>query len=172
MPVFDLAQSLQSLGVSAELGIEIQRQIAAGTGNINRLLESGLVPLDALNLASGITSGTVSADLLAEGSIVPGVAGVIAKAVSTPRNTVLPTITGTAQVGQVLTSTQGTFTGSGNTYARQWTANGVDIVGATANTYTPIVGQIGQVIRVRVTATNANGSVSATSLPTAAVIAA
>lgn len=169
---FDLAQSLQSLGVAAELGMEIQRQIAAGTGNINMLLEVGLVPLDAKNLAAGITAGDISPLLLAEGSIVPPVAVVIAKAVNLPRNTVLPVITGTAQVGQTLTGTQGTFTGTGNTYARQWTANGVDIVGATASTYVPIIGQIGQVIRERVTATNASGSVSATSLPTAAVIAA
>lgn len=172
MPVFDLAQSLQTLGVTAELGLEIQRQIAAGTGNINRLLECAVVPEDAKNLAAGITAGNIAPGLLTEGSFVPGVAVVIARAVSAPRNTVLPTITGTAQVGQTLTSTQGTFTGTGNTYARQWTANGVDIGGATANTYVPIVGQIGQVIRVRVTATNPNGSVSATSLPTAAVIAA
>lgn len=151
--------------------MEIQRQIAAGVGNVNALLEMAIVPLDAQILAAGITAGNVNATALAEGSFVPGVAVVIAKAVSTPRNTVLPTITGTAQVGQTLTSTQGTFTGTSNTYARQWTANGVDIGGATANTYVPISGQIGQVIRVRVTATNASGSVSATSLPTAAVIA-
>lgn len=169
---FDLAQSLQNLGVAAELGMEIQRQIAAGTGNAGMLLEVGLVPMDAVNLAAGVTAGTISADLLTTGSIVPAVAVVIAQAVSLPRNTVLPAITGTAQVGQTLTGATGTWTGTGNTYARQWTANGVDIVGATAGTYVPIIGQIGQVIRERVTATNASGSVSATSLPTAAVIAA
>src|SRR6478609_4795821 len=103
MPL-DLAQSLQSLGVAAELGMEIQRQISVGTGNINRLLEVGLVPEDAKNLAGGITAGTISPSLLAEGSIVPAVAVVIANAASTPRNTVIPTITGTAQVGQTLTS--------------------------------------------------------------------
>lgn len=169
---FDLAQSLQSLGEAAELGMEVQRQIAAGTGNINRLLEVGIVPEDAKTLAAGITAGNISATILAEGSIVPPVAVLIARAVSTPRNTVLPAITGTAQVGQTLTSTTGTWTGTGNTFARQWTANGVDIVGATGTTYVPVVGQVGQLIRVRVTATNPNGSASATSNPTAAVIAA
>jgi len=170
---FDLAQSLQSLGVAAEAGQEVQRQIAAGTGNINRLLEVGFVPLDAQLLAAGITSANVSAPLLSEGSIVPDVAVVIARAVNAPRNTVLPAITGTAQVGQTLTRTTGTWVGTpAPTFATQWTANGVDIGGATAATYVPIVGQIGQVIRVRVTATNASGSVSATSNPTAAVIAA
>lgn len=169
---FDLAQSLQSLGVAAEAGQEVQRQIAAGTGNINRLLEVGFVPLDAQLLANGITSGNLSAPLLAEGSIVPDVAVLIAKSANAPRNTVLPAITGTAQVGQTLTRTTGTWVGTpAPTFATQWTANGVDIGGATAATYVPIAGQVGQLIRVRVTATNANGSASATSNPTAAVIA-
>lgn len=171
MPPFDLAQSLQSLGVAGRQGMEIQRQIAAGVGNINALLEVAVVPLDAQILAAGINAGTLNANALAEGSFVPDVAVIVAKAVSLARNTVLPAITGTAQVGQTLTSSQGTWTGSGNTYARQWTANGVDIPGATANTYVPVSGNIGQVIRVRVTATNSSGSASATSNPTAAVIA-
>lgn len=169
---FSLAQRLQSLGVATQLAVEIQRQISVGTGNVKKLLEMGVVPLDAKNLAAGITAGTISAKILAEGSFVPAVAVLIAKAASTPRNTVLPAITGTAQVGQTLTSTTGTWTGAGITYTRQWTANNVNIAGATAATYVPIVGQIGQVIRVRVTATNASGAVVAISNPTAAVIAA
>lgn len=169
---FDLAQSLQSLGVAAEAGQEVQRQIAAGTGNINRLLEVGFVPLDAQLLATGITAANVSAPLLSEGSIVPDVAVVIARAVNAPRNTVLPAITGTAQVGQTLTRTTGTWVGTpAPAFATQWTANGIDIGGATAATYVPISGQIGQVIRVRVTATNANGTAFVVSNPTAAVIA-
>jgi len=171
MPVFDLAQSLQTLGVAAELGMEIQRQIAAGTGNINMLLEVGLVPEDAKNLAGGITAGTISPGLLAEGSFVPAVAVIVAKAVSTPLNTVRPTITGTAQVGQTLTSTTGTWKGTGNTYARRWTADNVTIPAATGVTYVPVIGDIGKLIRVVVSATNTNGTADATSNPTAAVIA-
>jgi hypothetical protein len=169
---YDLAQSLQSLGVAAELGMEIQSQIAAGTGNFNRLLEGTLVPEDAKNLAAGITAGNISATVLAEGSVVPAVAVLIAKAVSTPFNTVAPVITGTAQVGQTLTSTTGTWKGVGNTYARRWTADNVTIPGATAATYVPVIGDIGKVIRVVVSATNTSGTASATSSPTAAVIAA
>lgn len=170
---YDLAQSLQSLGLAAEAGMEIQRQIAANTGNINRLLEAGFVPEDAKNLAAGITAGNISADLLAEGSIVPAIAVETAKGINTPRNTVLPTITGTAQVGQTLTSTPGTWTGTGNTFTRAWFANGVVIPGATAATYVPVIGDIGKVIRVAVTNTR-NGLVSqpALSAATSAVIAA
>lgn len=90
-----------------------------------------------------------------------------------PANTVVPTITGTAQVGQILTATTGTFTGDAViTYAYQWFAAGVSVVDATANTFTPTTAELGKIITVRVTATNASGSASAYSAPTAAVIAA
>ena len=90
-----------------------------------------------------------------------------------PSNTVLPAITGTAQVGQVLTSTTGAWTARpGATYTRQWKAAGVNIGGATGTTYTPLVGDVGKVITVTVTATNTQGAASATSAATAAVIAA
>ena len=97
-------------------------------------------------------------------------AGVV-DGIRAPVNTVLPAITGTAQVGQTLTSSTGTWSGS-PTFARQWLAAGVAIVGATNATYVPIVGDIGKAITVTVTATNIEGSVSATSAATAAVIAA
>lgn len=96
----------------------------------------------------------------------------------TPANTAVPTITGTAQVGQVLTATNGTWTGNPTpTYSRKWqkSTNGstwTDIAGATATTYTPVAGDVGATIRVAVTATNAAGSASANSAATAAVIAA
>jgi hypothetical protein len=88
-------------------------------------------------------------------------------------NTVLPAITGTAQVGQVLTTTNGTWNGTpAPTYTRQWKANGVAIVGATGTTYTPVVGDIGKTITCTITATNTAGATTATSAATAAVIAA
>lgn len=90
-----------------------------------------------------------------------------------PENTVIPTITGTAQVGQTLTASPGTWTGTPTpdlTY--QWEDDGVAIVGATASTLLLAVGQLGGVITVVVTGTNASGTDSAESLGTAAVIAA
>src|SRR5271165_5586711 len=48
-----------------------------------------------------------------------------------------PVISGTAQVGDVLTSTTGTWTGA-SSYAYQWADNGANIAGATAATYTPV----------------------------------
>lgn len=95
----------------------------------------------------------------------------IVNGIGSPANTVAPAITGTAQVGQTLTSTTGTWSGS-PTFARQWKAAGVAISGATAATYVPLIGDIGKVITVTVTATNDKGRVPATSAATAAVIAA
>lgn len=90
-----------------------------------------------------------------------------------PANTVAPAITGTARVGQTLTGTNGTWTGTpAPTYARQWKADGANISGATASTYTLTSAELGKAITLAVTATNAAGSADATSAPTAAVTAA
>ncbi len=93
-----------------------------------------------------------------------------------PVNTVPPTITGTAQQSQTLTANNGTWTGTGTiTYRYQWLScnrngNGCsDISGATARTYTVRGSDVDRTIRVRVTATNPDGSTSATSAPTAVV---
>lgn len=88
-----------------------------------------------------------------------------------PVLTAIPAITGTAQVGQTLTTDDGTFTGDATiTYAYQWFAGGVAISGATANTYDLTVAEQGKVISVRVTATNDSGSAAGFSDVTTAVI--
>jgi hypothetical protein len=81
-----------------------------------------------------------------------------------PVNTVAPAITGTATVGQTLTSTTGTWTGTPTpTYVRQWLRDGVAIAGATAATYVLVTADATHSITVKVTATNILGAVSATS---------
>lgn len=89
-----------------------------------------------------------------------------------PTNSVAPAITGTAQVGQTLTVSAGTWAGGGITYTRQWRRGASNISGATAMTYVPVVGDIGSAITCRVTATNNAGSLIVTSAATANVIAA
>ena len=92
------------------------------------------------------------------------------------QNTDLPQISGTAQQGQTLTATDGKWNGNPITFDYQWQdcdQNGQNCTntGTDANTYTPGPNDVGQTIRVIVTATNdAGGSVPAASAPTATVL--
>lgn len=77
---------------------------------------------------------------------------------SAPDNTVAPAITGTAQVGQTLTVSNGTWTGTpAPTFGYQWFLAGESIPGATGNTYVPVVGDIGSPITAQVRAINPLG---------------
>ena len=82
-----------------------------------------------------------------------------------PANLTLPAISGLATVGTLMTAFEGTWT-QGATYTYQWRKAGTNIGGATTKTYTPVSGDIGSGIDVVVTATNAAGSASATSVRT------
>ncbi|MBX6427138.1 MAG: histidine kinase [Variibacter sp.] len=99
---------------------------------------------------------------------------VIAAASAAPVNSVLPAISGIAQVGQTLTAYPGVWSGA-PTFTYQWQedagAGFVAIAGATSKTYVPQAGQVGRPLRVVVTATNPSGSASANSAPTADVVA-
>ena len=90
-----------------------------------------------------------------------------------PVNSVLPAITGTAQIGFTLTGSNGTWSNTPTGYSYQWLSNGVNIGGATANTFTLLTAQIGTTITFTVTASNAGGSGTvATSSATAVVLGA
>ena len=87
-----------------------------------------------------------------------------------PVLTVNPAITGTAEVGETLTVSNGTFTGDAViTYTYQWYAGGVAISGATLATFDLTSAQLGKIITARVTASNDAGVASGFSAPTAAV---
>lgn len=83
--------------------------------------------------------------------------------IAPPVNTVLPAVTGSAITGQTLTCSQGTWVNSPSGYAYQWKRNGVAISGQTATTKLLVMADEGQAITCTVTATNADGSTSATS---------
>jgi hypothetical protein len=96
-----------------------------------------------------------------------------------PNNTQPPTISGKAQVGELLKADPGTWTGTpAPTFAYQWRIcdqNGGachDIAGATGNEYTLKSGDQGNTIRVQVTGKNTDGTDTATSVPSGVIAAA
>jgi hypothetical protein len=85
-------------------------------------------------------------------------------------NKTAPVVSGTAKVGEVLTTTDGTWTNDPTTFTYQWAADGTPIAGATAKTLTLAAAQAGKKVTVTVTAAKAGlTSGTATSAPTAAV---
>lgn len=84
-----------------------------------------------------------------------------------PANTIAPAITGTPAVGQVLTCSQGIWSGAiPQSYAFAWRRDGTAIAGATSTAYTVVAADAGHVLTCHVTATNAAGGAAADSAPT------
>ncbi len=87
----------------------------------------------------------------------------------TPGNTVAPQISGNVQVGQgVITATQGTWTHAPTSYSYQWQSSPTGAgswtnLGDTDNTYILVTGDIGNYIRMEITASNSVGSAIADS---------
>jgi len=92
-----------------------------------------------------------------------------------PVNTALPTVTGAAQPGAVLTASAGTWLNSPTSYALQWQrAAGDDwasVAGAIGPSYVTTAADTGAAVRVVVTATNDDGSAIVASAPTAPIAA-
>lgn len=93
-------------------------------------------------------------------------------AAQAPVNSVLPSISGVPQEGQVLTANNGVWSNEPTSFTYQWKNAGVAILGATAKTYTPVTGDVGDTLTVTVTGVNSAGSAAATSAGAIAVIAA
>ena len=118
----------------------------------------------------GVYNSQWAVPALAYASTSFSVSAAGATTAAAPANSQPPVISGTAQVGKVLTSSTGTWTGA-TSYAYKWAGNGAIIAGATASTYTPVASDVGHTLAATVTATGANGAASATSAPTAAIVA-
>jgi hypothetical protein len=81
-------------------------------------------------------------------------------------------VSGSGTLGQVLTSSTGSWTGSPTSYTYQWTRDGSAISGATASTYTITSDDQGKSLVARVVASNAAGSSAAVASNSVAVAAA
>ena len=128
------------------------------TGAIRRLHHAGA--RRRLAVAAVVALGLVGA-LIAASS---------ARGAGGPKNTEPPAITGTPQSGQTLTSTTGTWTGSGLIkYAVQWQrcdaagANCVDLPFGRSLTLTLGSGDVNHTMRIVITATDSTGSAAVTS---------
>lgn len=112
--------------------------------------------------------------------VAPSDKGVAAPA-TPPTNTAEPTISGRTEQGRTLTASTGSWTGTGPiSFVYQWVRCGADggrpdggdcaiVSGATSRNYRLGGSDVGFRMRVRVTATNAEGSRTAASNPTSTV---
>jgi hypothetical protein len=92
-----------------------------------------------------------------------------------PINTAMPTITGSAQQGRVLTGHTGAWTNEPTSYSYQWLrcdteGSNCASIAATAPTYTLVSADVGSTLRLAVTASNAGGSSAAANSAQTAVV--
>lgn len=124
----------------------------------------------------------VAAGLASLATVLALPAGGSARGQAAPVNTAEPRISGSPVVGQTLTASQGSWNNNPTSFAFQWVrcpANGglpngsncAAIGGATTNSYVVQSGDVGSRLRVRVTASNADGSATVASNATARVTA-
>ena len=141
-----------------------------------------MLPLDDLGSRSA-RLGLITALVLGLGAVMllPSSVGVAA-ATARPSNTAEPEISGRAEQGRTLSASRGRWTGTGTiSYAYRWVRCGPAggrpdasncgmISGATRSRYELVNADVGYRLRVRVTATNAEGAETVASNPTQTVV--
>ncbi|MGY2701627.1 hypothetical protein [Nocardioides sp. HB32] len=144
-----------------------------GTGNtFTYQWKRGTTPVGASNTYTVVAADngqsltcTVTASTPTSAASSPATSAPVVIGTGLPTNTAAPEVLGGASPGSVVSCTQGTWTGSGNTYAYQWKLNGTPIARAAWPTYTVLSGDLSGTLACTVTASNPAGPVSATSAP-------
>ena len=140
--------------------------LSTGYQSVSALRSTLLSAIDSLPAFSSVTQTGGRLDIC---KAIPGCMA------SAPANTALPSISGTAMVGQQLSGSNGSWSGNPTSFAYQWErcdANGANcsaIAGATSNTYSLSSADVSSTLRIAVTASNSAGSTTATSQQSAVV---
>jgi hypothetical protein len=120
-----------------------------------------------------VTAGAITAAALVAGAVFG--LGSSRAAGNAPVSTAAPTLSGAAQEGQTITTSNGGWSGAPTSFAYAWSqcdASGgscTTISGVATAGYVAATADVGHTLRVTVTATNADGSTKATSAPSAVV---
>lgn len=153
---FDVLVTARVLGLRSDLHIAAFR-VERVLGLVSAVGETGRrVPLSVMTRLAKIMATRMTIELA-------------------PRNTAVPTISGTPAVGQTLTAAAGSWAGSPTGFAYRWQrcdaagAACTNIPGATSQAYVAAEPDRGSTLRVAVTARNTVGSAEARSAPTSVV---
>lgn len=106
------------------------------------------------------STANITCDVTADNGVAPtATAGsnTLTMANYTPANTVAPVVSGTAVVGQILSTTNGTWTNSPSTFSYQWYRGATLISGATNSTYTLVQADAGNTSNIKCVVTASNG---------------
>lgn len=165
--------SMAAPAVAGIVGLLRAARPTASGSDVEQALLGSTAPLaDAKGLAHG------RVDAAAAVAALTGSSPTATPATSAPTSTGAPVVTGTAQAGQTLSTTLGSWSGTPTSYATSWLrcdtsgAACTTVADATGRTYTAASADVGSTLRSVVTATNAGGSGSSTSAATATVTAA
>ncbi|HJQ07351.1 MAG TPA: S8 family serine peptidase [Nocardioides sp.] len=175
--------TLPNGGYGAVGGTSIASPAVAGIAGLLLSAKPTATPADVANALFTTTDPITGSKAIAYGRVnaakaVAALAGsgtTSAPPPSAPAPVTAPTVSGSAQSGQTLTATSGSWSNSPTSYAYRWQrcdgtgAGCADVAGATTATYLLSSADVGSTVRVVVTASNAGGSTSAASVPTSVV---
>jgi len=139
--------------------------IAGATATTYALQSADVAATIRVTVTATNAGGSTASQSAATGPVLP----------LPPTGTTAPTIAGSATDGRTLTVAPGAWTGAPTRFAYQWQecsstgSSCTAISGATTTTYTLTPSEVGNTLRVAVTATNAGGTGTQTSAVTAVI---